>query len=329
MATIQGKTVGKLTPDDQLSASELPVLMGTSKYKTVNELLKEKIGFINGAVRKDITNEAMTWGNLTESLILEEATRRLGLNNPKLDHTEPYFHKTAPIACSLDGTVHGDGIEIMTDIEQGIICVNADKIKLDGEGVIEAKLTSHEVESADNLPLYRGPLQLQMQMDITGATWGAVCVLYKGTQLKVFVYQRDEEVLERLHESITDFQRRLDRYKTEDFIEWYDITEPAEASAIWDDPDKTTVDLPEVEEYAQKIIEIRDMMNDLEAQSKELEVKIMDQMRDHSHAISGRYKISWPVINYKAVPEKVVPAKPARTIRQSKLRIRDREFENE
>jgi predicted phage-related endonuclease len=329
MATIQGQTVGKLTPDDQLSASELPVLMGMSRYKTVNELLKEKTEFINGKERENITNEAMTWGNLTESIILEESARRLGVSALKLDHTEPYQHKTAAVACSLDGTADGDGIEIMTDIEQGIICVNADKIKLDGVGVIEAKLTSHEVESADQLPLYRGPLQLQMQMDIMGATWGAVCVLYKGTQLKVFVYERDEEVLTRLHESIADFQRRLDRFKSEDFIEWYDITDPTEASKLWDDPNNVTVDIPEVEEYAQKIIEIRDMINDLEAQSKDMEIKIMDKMRDVAHAHAGRYKISWPTINYKAVPEKVVPAKPARTIRQSKLRIRDRELNNE
>jgi len=71
------------------------------------------------------------------------------------------------------------------------------------------------------------------------------------------------------------------------------------------------------------------MINDLEAQSKDMEIKIMDQMRDVAHAHAGRYKISWPTINYKAVPEKVVPAKPARTIRQSKLRIRDRELNNE
>ena len=35
--------VGKVTPNDQLSASEIPVLMGASKFKTVNELLKEKM----------------------------------------------------------------------------------------------------------------------------------------------------------------------------------------------------------------------------------------------------------------------------------------------
>lgn len=326
MGSIKGKAIGKLTPNDQLSASELPVLMGASRFKSVNELLKEKIDVLNGIETPFQTNEAMEWGNLSEGMILEEGIRRLGLTTFKLEHTEPYQHKTAPIACSLDATAEGDGSDRMTDIEQGIICVNQDVIKLEGTGVIEAKLTGHDPESTFELPLYRGPLQLQMQMDITGAKWGALCVLYKGTQLKTFVYVRDEEVLARLHESVVTFQGKLDKYQSDQVIDWYDIIDPAEASKIFNTPESITIDLPKTESFAEKIVEIRRMVATLEAQAKEMEVKIMDQMRDASYAHAGRYKISWPTLNYKATPEKVVPAKPARTIRQSKLRIRDREL---
>ena len=35
--------VGKLTPDDIVTASRVPVLMGLSPYMTPNELLKEAI----------------------------------------------------------------------------------------------------------------------------------------------------------------------------------------------------------------------------------------------------------------------------------------------
>ena len=318
--------VGKVTPNDQLSASEIPVLMGASKYKTVNELLKEKIDVLNGIERPFTSNESMEWGNTLETTILNQACVRLGLGNPKTTHEKAYFHKSLPLACSLDGTVAGDDRTIMTDLDQGVICVNADTITLSGMGVVEAKLTAHEIESADQLPLYRGPLQLQMQMDITGAKWGAVCVLYRGTTLKTFLYERDEETIAHIHIAITDFQRRLDKYKTNDEIEWYDITSPEEASRIFNEAEKTEVNLPEVEQYAEKIIEFREMIRDLESKVSNYETKIMDEMRDNQYAISGRYKISWPMINYKAVPEKVFPAKEARSIRQSKLRIRDREI---
>jgi hypothetical protein len=264
----------------------------------------------------------MFWGNTLETTILNESCARLGLGNPKTTHTKPYFHKSIPIACSLDGTVTGDNQTIMTDIEKGIVCVNGDEIRLDGMGVVEAKLTAHEVESATELPLYRGPLQLQMQMDITGAKWGAVCVLYKGTTLKTFVYQRDEEVIAKIHEAVIDFQRRLDKYKTNDETEWYDMESTKEAASIFDEAEKTEIELDEVEEDVNKIIELRQIHSDIEEQIKNHELRIMNLMRDHQYALVGQHKVSWPMINYKGTPEKIVPAKPARTVRQSKLRIR-------
>ena len=315
--------VGKLTPNDQLSASEMPVLMGASKFKTVNDLLKEKINVISGIQPENISNESMDWGNRMEAMILNESCVRLGLGNPKTNHDKPYQHKTLPFACSLDGTVKGDGKTIMTDIEKGIICVNADEIKLDGTGIIEAKLTAHDIENANELPLYRGVLQLQMQMDTLDVSWGAVCVLYKGTTLKTFVYQRDKEVISRMHDAIKDFQRRLDKYKTNDEIEWYDLESPEEASRIFDDVEKASIELPTMQDHVKTILECREMIKALEEKENDCQLAIMNEMRDYAYATSGGYNISWTTINYKATPEKIVPAKPARTIRASKLRIRE------
>lgn len=314
--------VGKVTPNDQLSASEVPVLMGASKFMTVNELLKQKMDVISGIEPPFNENESMFWGNTLETTILNESCARLGLGNPKTTHLKPYFHKSIPIACSLDGTVTGDNRTIMTDIEKGIVCVNADEIVLEGMGVVEAKLTAHEVESAHDLPLYRGPLQLQMQMDITGAKWGAVCVLYKGTTLKTFVYKRDEEVIARIHEAVIDFQRRLDKYKTNDETEWYDMESTKEAASIFDEAEKTEIELDEAVEDVNKIIELRELHADIEEQIKNHELRIMNLMRDNQYALVGQHKVSWPMINYKGTPEKIVPARPPRTVRQSKLRIR-------
>lgn len=315
--------VGKLTPNNQLSASEIPVLMGVSRFMTVNELLKQKMDVISGIEPEFTSHESMDWGNRLEAIILNESAVRLGLGNPKTNHDKPYFHESLPFACSLDGSVKGNGKTIMTDIDKGVICANADEIVMDGDGILEAKLTAHDVESANELPLYRGVLQLQMQMDTYGAKWGAVCVLYKGTTLKVFVYQRDEEVIARIHTAITDFQRRLDKYKNNDEVEWYDIQDTREAAAIFDEAEKTEIDLSNKADHVKKIVQIREMITDLEDKQKELEVEVMKDMRDHAYAKAGDYHVTWTMINYKATPEKVVPAKPARTIRASKLRIRE------
>jgi|TARA_R110000803_G_scaffold166059_4_gene229436 predicted phage-related endonuclease len=321
--------VGKVTPNDQLSASQIPVLMGASRFKTKNELLKDYINLFNGKEVEFKSAEAMDWGNTLESTILIESALRLGLiaekdsKNIKTDYDKSFQHQTLPFACSLDGTVTGDGTEIMTDINKGIICVNADKITLSGIGIIEAKLTAHEIESAEDLPLYRGPLQLQMQMDVLGAEWGAVCVLYRGTTLRTFVYKRDDELIMQIHVAILDFQRRLDKYKDNEETEWYDLTSTDEASKIWDEASGEQVDMPELEDSAEQIIDLRQKINSLESEVKVLEVGIMDQMREVTKASAGKFNIGWPMLNYKAQPEKIVPAKDARSIRQSKLKIRE------
>jgi predicted phage-related endonuclease len=152
-----------------------------------------------------------------------------------------------------------------------------------------------------------------------------VCVLYKGTTLRLFVYQRDDETLSQIHDAIMDFQRRIDKYLTNDEIEWYDMQSSDEASRVFDDAEKTTIDLPDVEPLAEQILTLREEITDKENQIDALQIRIMDEMRDNQYAHSGRYKISWPLINYKAQPEKYTPPRPARTVRQSKLRIRDRE----
>ena len=314
--------VGKVTPNNQLSASEIPVLMGCSRFKTPSELLKDKMDFISGIEAPFISNEAMTFGTLAEPMILQESALRLGYDNAKILHPEAYHHKSLPFACSLDGTVEGSGEELLTNVQHGIYCVNSDSIKMEGLGILEAKLTAHEPENPSEIPLYRGVLQLQMQMDTTGAKWGAICILYKGTQLRLFIYNRDEELIAEMHKAILDFQRRLDKWKSDGEIEWYPSQNPAEASRIFNHPEKETVSLDYFEDSAETIWQLRNEIKEKEALISKTELEIMEHMHDFEYAVAGKFKIDWKMLDYKPTAERVVPAKPARSIRQSKLKIR-------
>lgn len=315
--------VGKVTPDDMLSASRLPAVLGLSKYRTANDELMASIASIKGEPREDIGNEAMSWGNLMEPLILEQAADRLDLEHPDMDHPRPYFHGTLPLACSLDGTAMGDGQVVRSDPDKGIYVVGQDEIVLEGLGVLEAKLTSL---SAEDVPaLYRGPLQLQAQMAIMGATWGAVCVLYQGTELRIFLFAPHQSTLELIEKTVLEFQTKLDKYQETGEIDYYPPANSKDADKMFPVAVDEVVLLDDTAaELARDILAAQALAKQAEADRQKAEAALKAIMGSTSKAMAGDYQISWPMRSYKAQPTKTVPAKEAYTVRQSTLSVRAR-----
>ncbi len=56
--------VGKVTPNDMLSASRLPAVCGMSQYRSPNDELLASIAAINGDELPNISNESMDWGKV-------------------------------------------------------------------------------------------------------------------------------------------------------------------------------------------------------------------------------------------------------------------------
>ncbi len=206
-----------------MSASRLPGLFGLSKYSTPNQELHISLAAIDGVERQDITNEAMRWGNALEPLILEESARRLGLTDVNTDYNIAQRHDEWPFQCSLDGTGVGSGQTFTTDVDRGIYVIGSDSIELHGMGILEAKLTRVWPEKAP--AVYRGPLQLQGQMAIMGASWGAVCVLYQGVELRVFLFEADLRVQESIRTAVFEFDAKLRYYQETGIIQQYEEKE--------------------------------------------------------------------------------------------------------
>lgn len=317
---------GKLTPDNMLSGSQVASVLGLNPYMSANKVLKRAFDHLSGIEPEKLTFEALHWGSTFELPILNQTAQKLGLGNPKTQFNEAFFHKNVPLAVSLDGMVKGDGREIFTDPSQNIYVMNADSIVLEGDGILEAKLTSHEPEA--DLPDYRGKVQLQAQMETVQShmgksiKWGAVGVLYRGIQLRIFVYKRDEKMIQDIREAAIDFDNRLNKYQRDQETDWYEFTNTQDAKDIFDEATQDTIDLgDDLAQKAERIIEIEQDMKDLAQELETYQAQIMANMRDHMWANAGNYTIKWGQINYKPVPEKIVPAKPARTIRVNKLRI--------
>ena len=313
---------GKLTDDREMSASRLPGLMGFSKYSTPNDELQYSINAIDGKERPDIGNEAMGWGNTLEPVILTEAAKRLGIEEFHTEIGEPYKHQTLALQCSLDGVGFGVGQQVFNDPDNGIFVVGQDSIVLDGPGVLEAKLTKTMPEDFPHLA--RGPIQLQGQMLVTGHKWGAVCVLYQGIELRVFLFAPHSQTQDAIAKAVTEFQARLDTYQKDGVIDWYPPSSSREMDRIYPSAVKDEVEMPpNVANLAKAILENKAAIRAAEASIDEAERLIKEQLGQSERGRAGEYVITWPMRNYKAAPERLVPAKEAYSIRQSTLSIKE------
>ena len=314
---------GKLTDDKAMSASRLPGLMGFSKYSTPNDELQFSINAIDGKERPDIGNEAMGWGNTLEPVILIEAAKRLGLNEYDTQIGQAYTHNAVALSCSLDGIGFGLGQEIFTDPDKGIYVVGQDSIILNGPGVLEAKLTKTLPEDVPHLA--RGPIQLQGQMLITGHKWGAVCVLYQGIELRVFLFAPHHETQKEIIKAVLAFEHKLQTYRESGAIDWYPPQTSKEMDRIY--PTAATKEEVELDstvaELAQVIVNNKAAIRMAEAGIDEAEKKIKEALGQAERGRAGQYVISWPMRNYKGAPERLVPAKEAYSIRQSTLTIKE------
>jgi predicted phage-related endonuclease len=297
--------------------------MGMSKYQTPNDELLYSINALKGEPRPDITNEAMAWGNVMEGTILAEAARRLECFDLISDHPDPYFHEALPLCCSLDGTAMGTGQVLTTDVTKGIYVVGADSIVLDGMGVIEAKLTSNKPD--DVPPLWRGPIQLQAQMDIVKAKWGCVATLYGGTELRLFLFMPHEDTLDAIDRVTTVFQKKLDFWKETGGIDYFPPQNSKDADTMFPKAFEELEPVPlgvGASKWAERILSNKEKIAELTEEISEAEAELKNMMQTNGMAIAGQYQIKWGMRAFKAQPEKVVPAKDAYVVRQSTLTVK-------
>ena len=320
--------VGKLTPDGQLSASRVPVLLNASPYATPNELLQEMIDIDNGIEKKPLEqNDAMFWGDTLEPTILREAANRLSLTDVDVDINVPFQHADLPLAASLDGKATGTGL-LRADPERNIYMPQGGTIETAGKvGLLEAKVTS---SMPSERPLWsRGPLQLQAQlMCYPEASWGCVATLYQGTALYLYLYRPDPVVQAQIRDAVLDFERRR---KERDYYPPYS---PGDAGIVYSSvsTEYPPVEIdPDADADAQIALEQLVLAQRNKAAAEEDISDATTTLMEHignapgAYGLVGnsKYFIKWPSRTYKAQPEKVVPAKPERTMRSKTLTIKE------
>ena len=324
--------VGKVTSPTQLSSSRIvPFILEEMgmlyQFSTRNDELQKTINAIKGFDTSIDETEPMRFGNLLEPIILHECFRKLRCDNFSTQINDPYQHNDLPLACSLDGYILGQGQIIETNIDEGIYVMNdQQKIILTGNSFIpvEAKSTAHFF--SDNPPLDRGIVQLQSSMLITGGEIGILTVLHQGYKHCVYIFEKNLQMQDMIEDCVRDFERRIDIYKKTKKIEWYELATSSDGNTAYPEANEETIDLDDdVDQMCSIILELKNRKKDIDSKIDDMEKKIKEKMKESSKAQTDNHWINWSMRNYKATPERVVPAKDARTVRSTTLTIKEKD----
>ena len=311
------EAVGKLTPDFQLSCSLLePIITGQNPYQTRNQVLENCHKALQGEDIRIATNNYMEVGNVLEKPVAELAAKRIGLLDIQLVVEEAVRHKKVTLNGSIDCIGVADNLFITKDIDKGFYCPELEEgegIKLNGKGVVEIKVTNAPL--TETLPAYRGVVQVKGLMAITEYSWSVVCVL-NGSDLRMYFYERNQDwEQEVLEPTVIDFNNRIAK------LEWYDPFDTKEAAHITPQDNGETVELNKQDQVQIDNIvaweaQIKNLKDNIEAAKK----NIMVSLKEAKYGVSESHKVTWQTINYKAQPEKLVPAKDAYTSRRLSIK---------
>ena len=164
-----------------IGASDTPIIMGYSTYKTPYQLYLEKIGAIEP---DNEMTEQQYWGNALEPIIIKRFAEE---NDVQVTFPDTVYHPEYPfIFANLDGWIESEN------------------------AIVEAKSANSfqrkewDMALTDGIPLVY-LIQVAKQCLITNATRGYCAVLIGGMEYKQFIYERDAALEELILKADLDF----------------------------------------------------------------------------------------------------------------------------
>ena len=154
-------------------------------------------------------------------------------------------------------------------------------------------------------------------MECIGYNWCAVVVLWQSTDFRIYLYKRDPEFKHELYDMVFDFDNRVKQEL------YYPPVTSADANIVYKKVQKDDMILPGgTDAIIETIITNKKIIKDLEKTIDDAETRLKALIGDASEGKTNQYTVKWPMINYKAQPEKIVPAKDKRSVRAKTLRIK-------
>lgn len=324
------KGFGKLSPDDRISASLIPMLY--DRPHKVLEMLRKAIDGEERVNNFDIkVLERMNMGNFLEESIMNLIAERLDieLKYPidevmSIEIGMSADRKPWDLYASLDGMFYATSATVVNPEDRRIYTEDNKPMTLLGPVPIEVKNMQHK--PYDNIECMtqdygRGYLQLQLQMLVAEAKFGIIGCLFNGNDMRVFVVKADKKIQDTIKEkALTLYQHIEDgtEYEPHD-VETMASKHPEIKQDQIDLDDKL---LDEVDNYD----DIVQQMAELAEAKEQSQMKMIAALGDAEVGIinhsGGVVRFTRGIRNYKAQPAKYVEAKPARKIRAKTVSIK-------
>jgi len=235
-----------------LGGSDMPIILGLSKYKTPYQLWLEKTGQLE---TDDVETEAQYWGNRLESVIRDEFALR---NNVDIDTPDTVVH---PLFDFMRGNVDGF-----------IKSRNA---------VLEIKTTAGYNakewgdEGTNQIPLYYA-VQVAYYCAITNADCAYIAVLIGGNTYREYKYTRDHELELRLIDEAQKFWNCVQNKTEPELTSIDDIKLKYPESK----PEKSVSITPDVNQYYTELMRIKKDVKELNAKEEKLKFALQSHMQD-------------------------------------------------
>tara|TARA_R110002049_G_scaffold51340_3_gene145262 strand:+ start:169 stop:1167 length:999 start_codon:yes stop_codon:yes gene_type:complete len=324
------KGFGKLSPDDRISASLIPMLY--DRPHKVLEMLRKAIDGEERVNNFDIkVLERMNMGNFLEESIMNLIAERLDieLKYPidevmSIEIGMSADRKPWDLYASLDGMFYATSATVVNPEDRRIYTEDNQPMTLLGPVPIEVKNMQHK--PYDNIECMtqdygRGYLQLQLQMLIAEAKFGIIGCLFNGNDMRVFVVKADKKIQDTIKEKALTLYQHI-----EDGTEYepHDVETMANKHPEINTPeielDNTMLTF--VEQYEDCLTKRKEIDTDMER----LQMKMIEGLGDAEVGIinhsGGVVRFTRGIRNYKAQPAKYVEAKPARKIRAKTVSIK-------
>ena len=324
------KPFGKLSPNDKLSASLMPMLY--DRPHKVLEKLRNAIEGEQPAEKIDTkVQERMDMGNILEEEIIKLVAARLDISIRypieevmSVEIGMASDRSPLDIYASLDGIFYASKPKIIIPEDRKIYTADNEQLTLLGPVPVEVKNMQYKPYNSIEcmtVDYGRGYLQLQTQMMVAEADFGIIGCLFNGNDMRVFVVKADGEIQNTILSKALILYQHLEEGSN------YTPHDLDTMAGKFSEIKKPNIELPAglldiANKYEEQLTQRKEIDVDIERlQMKMVEALGESEMGTINHN-GGVTRFSRHIRHYKAQPAKYIEAKEARDIRAKAVSIK-------